>query len=53
MTPVKLEPGAPRSRVKHSTTEPLHSQQESGHLYEAASEWNLATVRLDETTDLI
>ena len=23
MTPVRLEPGAPRSRVKHSTTEPL------------------------------
>ena len=25
MTPVRLEPAAPRSRVKHSTTEPLHS----------------------------
>ena len=25
MTPVRLEPVAPRSRVKHSTTEPLHS----------------------------
>ena len=25
MTPVKLEPAAPRSRVKHSTTEPLGS----------------------------
>ena len=25
MTPVKLEPAAPRSRVKHSTTEPLRS----------------------------
>ena len=24
-TPVRLEPAAPRSRVKHSTTEPLHS----------------------------
>ena len=23
MTPMRLEPGAPRSRVKHSTTEPL------------------------------
>ena len=23
--PVRLEPAAPRSRVKHSTTEPLHS----------------------------
>ena len=23
MTPVRLEPAAPRSRVKHSTTEPL------------------------------
>ena len=25
MTPVRLEPTAPRSRVKHSTTEPLRS----------------------------
>ena len=25
MTPVRLEPAAPRSRVKHSTTEPLCS----------------------------
>ena len=25
MTPVRLEPAAPRSRVKNSTTEPLHS----------------------------
>ena len=25
MTPMRLEPGAPRSRVKHSTTEPLRS----------------------------
>ena len=25
MTPVRLEPGALRSRVKHSTTEPLRS----------------------------
>ena len=25
MTPVKLEPATPRSRVKHSTTEPLRS----------------------------
>ena len=25
MTPVMLEPAAPRSRVKHSTTEPLRS----------------------------
>ena len=24
MTPVRLEPAAPRSRVKHSTNEPLH-----------------------------
>ena len=26
MTPVRLEPAALRSRVKHSTTEPLRSQ---------------------------
>ena len=26
MRPVRLEPAAPRSRVKHSTTEPLGSQ---------------------------
>ena len=25
VTPVRLEPAAPRSRVKHSTTEPLRS----------------------------
>ena len=25
MTPVRLEPAAPRSRVKHSTNESLHS----------------------------
>ena len=25
MTPVRLKPAAPRSRVKHSTTEPLRS----------------------------
>ena len=25
VTPVRLKPAAPRSRVKHSTTEPLHS----------------------------
>ena len=25
MTPVKLEPAAPRSQVKHSTSEPLRS----------------------------
>ena len=27
MTPVRPEPAALRSRVKHSTTEPLHSHQ--------------------------
>ena len=26
VTQVSLEPAAPRSRVKHSTTEPLHQQ---------------------------
>ena len=28
MTLVRLEPGASQSQVKHSTTEPLHSQEE-------------------------
>ena len=28
MTPKRLEPAAPQSQVKHSTTEPLHSQAE-------------------------
>ena len=28
MTPVRLEPAALRSRVKHSTTEPLRSLRE-------------------------
>ena len=32
MTPVRLEPVAHRSRVKHSTTEPLRSQRESDEL---------------------
>ena len=32
MTPVRLEPAALRSRVKHSTTEPLRSQ--GNHLIE-------------------
>ena len=33
VTPVMLEPAAPRSRVKHSTTEPLCSHGNSfGHL---------------------
>ena len=27
VTPVRLEFAAPRSQVKHSTTEPLHSHQ--------------------------
>ena len=27
MTPVRLEPAALQSRVKHSTTEPLHSHK--------------------------
>ena len=27
MTPERLEPAAPRSRVKHSTTEPLRSER--------------------------
>ena len=30
MTPVRLEPAAPRSRVKHSSTEPLRSLQPIG-----------------------
>ena len=30
MTPVRLEPAALRSRVKHSTTEPLRSHIETG-----------------------
>ena len=28
MTPVRLEPATPRSRVKHSTTEPLGSRNQ-------------------------
>ena len=27
LTPIKLEPSAPRSQVKHSTTEPLRYRQ--------------------------
>ena len=33
MTPVRLEPAAFRSRVKHSTTEPLRSLLFIGHEY--------------------
>ena len=33
VTPVRLEPAAPRSRVKHSTTGPLRSQQGQGHRF--------------------
>ena len=33
MMPVRLEPAAPRSRVKHSTTEPLSSQMLSLKCY--------------------
>ena len=29
MTPVRLEPAALQSQVKHSTTEPLHSHKDS------------------------
>ena len=32
VTPVRLEPAAPRSRVKHSTTEPLRSRTVQTHL---------------------
>ena len=39
MTPVRLEPAALRSRVKHSTTEPLRSQLHSVIL-EGTSEAN-------------
>ena len=28
VTPMRLKPGGPRSRVKHSTTEPLCSQEQ-------------------------
>ena len=31
MTPVRLEPAAPRSRVKHTTTEPLSSLSMKGN----------------------
>ena len=29
VTPVRLEPAAPQSRVKHCTTEPLRSQMQT------------------------
>ena len=32
VTPVRLEPTIPRSRVKHSTTEPLHSSHKIVYL---------------------
>ena len=33
MTPVRLEPAAPRSLVKHSTTEPLRSRERKNTLF--------------------
>ena len=39
MTPVRLEPAASRSRVKHSTTEPLRSRQE-------ASLWDIVVYKV-------
>ena len=44
MTPVKLEPVAPLSRVKHSTTEPLHSPDLG---YALGKIWNNKIVQLE------
>ena len=38
MTPVRLEPTAPRSRVKHSTTEPMRSLHDVS--WESIVTWN-------------
>ena len=35
MTPVRLDPAAPRSQVKHSTSEPLRSLKKSPYFPEA------------------
>ena len=44
MTPVRLEPVAPLSRVKHSTTEPLHSPYLG---YTLGKIWNNKIVQLE------
>ena len=46
MMPVRLEPTAPRSRVKHSTTEPLRSQiNKFLSLTDLSGTLNLATLQ--------
>ena len=40
MMPVRLKPTTPWSRVKHSTSEPLHSLQIHGN------KWNFANINL-------
>ena len=40
VVPVRLEPATPRSQVKHSTTEPLHSLDHSVDSDQLASDEN-------------
>ena len=43
---VRLEPAAPRSRVKHSTTDPLRSRNTTRHTLQTNSFINAEVVRL-------
>ena len=45
MTQVRLQPAAPRSRIKHSTTEPLHSHSRT------LSEWQTFCIQI--RTDIL
>ena len=50
MTPVRLEPVAPRSRVKHSTTEPLRSLHTCTNLETEVATGDRLVVRSDNTS---
>ena len=49
MTPERLEPEGPRSRVKHSTTEPLRSPRFSNnYLYQSLIVTTVITLIVEE-----
>ena len=49
MTPVRLEPTAPRSRVKHSTTEPLRSLHCLCFVYDEQEQFSTSFKILEST----
>ena len=52
MTPVRLEPAAPRSRVKHSTTEPLTPESTFMRGAKQKEMFEIADLRRRETLHL-